>query len=321
MGTLIERSLAKVIPLPAQQLVGAAPLCGLVVSNPRASSVHALLMWIEGAWQLKDLASTNGTFLDGARAPAGQWTRLWEGVGLGFGGLEESYTLISAAPPEAVAILHRPERVARIEGGLIALPDSDNPEVVVLQDAQGDWVVERQAQVELAQNGQLVQVRGQSWRLSLPGAAHQTLRDAYGSPTLSALQLHFDVSFDGDRVTLTLIFPDGAERRLEPRAHHPLLLSLARRWAQDLASGVAPLDAGWVSMDELARELPASERLAAWGRINLHVYKARRELAELGVESASALIERRRGQELLRFGGAQVQIRDADGVLNGNVPV
>jgi hypothetical protein len=321
MGTLIERSLAKVIPLPAQQLVGAAPLCGLVVTNPRASSVHALLMWIEGAWQLKDLASTNGTFLDGARAPAGQWTRLWEGVGLGFGGLEESYTLISAAPPEAVAILHRPERVARIEGGLIALPDSDNPEVVVLQDAQGDWVVERQAQVELAQNGQLVQVRGQAWRLSLPGAAHQTLRDAYGPPTLSALQLHFDVSFDGDRVTLTLIFPDGAERRLEPRAHHPLLLSLARRWAQDLASGVAPLDAGWVSMDELARELPASERLAAWGRINLHVYKARRELAELGVESASALIERRRGQELLRFGGAQVQIRDADGVLNGNVPV
>lgn len=321
MGTLIERSTAKIIPLHAQHLIGGSALCGVLLTNPRASCVHALLMWMDGGWQLKDLASTNGTFVDGARAPTGQWIRLWEGISLSFGGLEESYTLISAAPPEALAILHRAERVERLEGGLIALPDSDNPEIVVLQDAHGDWVVERQAQVELARDGQLVQVRGQTWRLSLPGVAQQTLRDMIGPPVLSALQLRFDVSFDGDRVSLTLSFPDGAERRLEPRAHHALLLSLARRWAQDLASGVDPLDAGWVSMDELARELPASERMAAWGRINLHVYKARRELAELGVASASALIERRRGQELLRFGGAQVQIRDADGVLNGNVSV
>ncbi|MEY3212472.1 MAG: hypothetical protein RIT28_2953 [Pseudomonadota bacterium] len=321
MGTLIERPTASVIPLYAQHLIGVAPLCRLVVPHPRASSVHALLSWLEGAWQIKDLASTNGTFLDGARAQAGVWTRLWEGVSLGFGGPEGAYTLISAAPPEALAILQRHERVERIAGGLIPLPDGDQPEVIVLQDAQGDWVIERQAQVELAQDGQLVQTRGQTWRLSLPGAAHQTLRDAHGPTTLSSLVLRFDVSFDGDRVTLTLLFPDGAERRLEPRAHHALLLSLARRWAQDLASGAAPLDAGWVSMDDLARELPASERLAAWGRINLHVYKARRELAELGVESASALIERRRGQELLRFGGARAQIHDADGVLDGNLLV
>lgn len=318
MGALIDRSNGRLIPLRAQHLLGASPLCGLVLAHTRASAVHALLMWHEDVWQLKDLASTNGSFLDGVRVPPGRWTRLWEGAGLSFGSAEVSHSLASAVAPEVTATLERPERVVRAEGGLIALPDADEPDAVVLQNAQGEWVVERQQQVELVRDGQILHVGAQRWRLYLAGSSQQTLRDDQRVLTLNELRLRFDVSYDGDRVNLTLLSPDGAERRLEPRAHHGLLLTLVRRWAQDLAAGVPPLDAGWMSMDELARELPASERLAAWGRINLHVYKARRELAELGVESAGTLIERRRGQELLRFGGAQAQIHDADGALYGD---
>ncbi len=48
-------------------LVGRHPACDVVLSDPSVSRRHAQLTFRDGVWVLQDLASTNGTAVNGAR--------------------------------------------------------------------------------------------------------------------------------------------------------------------------------------------------------------------------------------------------------------
>jgi hypothetical protein len=48
-------------------LVGRHPACDVVLSDPSVSRRHAQLTFRDGAWVLQDLASTNGTTVNGQR--------------------------------------------------------------------------------------------------------------------------------------------------------------------------------------------------------------------------------------------------------------
>jgi pSer/pThr/pTyr-binding forkhead associated (FHA) protein len=48
-------------------LVGRHPACDVVVADPSVSRRHAQLTLRDGVWVLQDLASTNGTSVNGER--------------------------------------------------------------------------------------------------------------------------------------------------------------------------------------------------------------------------------------------------------------
>jgi hypothetical protein len=104
-------------------VVGRDPGSDMAVDDPRVSARHARLSWTGSAWQLVDLASKNGTFLDGARV--GQ-APLVEESWLSFGGLLARFERVSLADVELLRA-ERAERLATVADARHALGPSLDP--------------------------------------------------------------------------------------------------------------------------------------------------------------------------------------------------
>ncbi len=57
----------KEIALADQNTIGRQPNSAVQLFDPRASGRHAYLLWDDGEWKLRDLGSSNGTFVNGER--------------------------------------------------------------------------------------------------------------------------------------------------------------------------------------------------------------------------------------------------------------
>ncbi len=67
------------IRLVAKITIGRQPDNDIVIDNKLASRKHALIQKIKDDYFLKDEGSTNGTFLNGNRLPAGKYVKLEAG--------------------------------------------------------------------------------------------------------------------------------------------------------------------------------------------------------------------------------------------------
>ena len=75
-----------VIPLPAARrplVIGRAPTCDLVIDLPMVSSRHAILEPAGDGWRIRDLGSTNGTFVHGRRIDGSARVSTGDVIGLG----------------------------------------------------------------------------------------------------------------------------------------------------------------------------------------------------------------------------------------------
>ncbi|HIW37162.1 MAG TPA: FHA domain-containing protein [Candidatus Treponema faecavium] len=69
----------KKIRLVAQITIGRQPDNDIIIDNKLASRRHALIQKIKDDYYLRDEGSTNGTFLNGNRIPAGSYVKLEAG--------------------------------------------------------------------------------------------------------------------------------------------------------------------------------------------------------------------------------------------------
>lgn len=75
-----------VIPLPAdrrQLVIGRSPACDLVIDRPMVSSRHAVLEPDGSRWRIRDLGSSNGTFVRGRRIDGPVHVTAGDVIGLG----------------------------------------------------------------------------------------------------------------------------------------------------------------------------------------------------------------------------------------------
>ena len=85
---------------------------------------------------------------------------------------------------------------------------------------------------------------------------------------------------------------------LGSRAQNYTLLTLARARARDAALGELPQgEQGWLYQEELCRMLRLDR-----GQVNLHIFRARKQLQNLEVQDAKGLVERRLDTHQLRIG-------------------
>lgn len=299
MARLRQEPSGQEVPLTSEVLVGRSRACALHLPHPWVSSQHAALRWSGSGWELRDLGSRNGTWLRGRVIEAGRPMPVLLNDPIGFGRPDETWVLVQDGPPAALARCG--EATVLADDTLLVLPSSDNPAAIVFLDAEGRWVAEVDSNTQPVDDGHELVVEGRAWLLSLPTPLAST-RDARAL-TLATSELVVRVSQDEEHIEAELRTPWGVEH-LPYRAHHELLLSLARARADDDARGELPeAERGWLYQDDVARQL-----LIPLLHFNMAIHRARHQCRAAGFLDADHIIERRRGSGQIRLGVATVQV-------------
>ena len=290
--------------VPAHCVIGRSSACQLRLSSAQVSGEHALLRWRNGLWELQDLHSRNGTYVDGSVLAAGQRVVLPAGATLGFGS-RAGFELVESGPPVPHATsVEEPSRVIEVADGFLSLPSADDPELMVLhRDRQ--WWIETAEGLEATTDGRVVSASGGLWRLHLPEPLMPTCDATDAALTLDSLTFEFHV--DHSEGAVALLARCGDQRiDLETRAHHATLLALAQVRLEDRRR--ASHQRGWIQQDALIERLGYDAR-----RLHVEIHRSRRQLAGAGILDAVHVVERRRTTRELRIGVAQLEIHEGSG--------
>lgn len=270
------------------------------------SGQHAVLQWTGQHWELQDLGSHNGTHIDDVPVPVGKRTIVPLGTRLRFGS-EETWTLVESGPPGLMARRVDTGELCLAEGGLLALPDANEPVVSIYQNPHGVWVNERRGEPAVLDDRAVVVVAEVAWKIYLPAACHATFRDNAGLVHIAGIRLRISFSRDEELVE-AVAFADERRLDLQVRAHNYMLLLLARRRLADRDVGMADDEQGWIRQDELLRMLRMDEN-----HLNISVHRARAQLGRVGVTDAASLIERKSGVRQLRIGVRALELMPLEG--------
>ncbi len=293
--------------VPVRCLVGRAILADLLLKGRRVSTEHAVVFWKQGAWYVRDLASRNGTYVNGVQLEPRQVARLSRGDVLRFGDPEEVFGFAEddGPAPSAVHLVSRARCSGR--GGTLLIPSEEEPEGSVYREG-GGWFADVQGEVS-ALTEQLLTLPSGIWRLDLPPDEATDERSLITTGlddwTVEAVELEFKVSRDEERVHAELVCAN-ERRELGCRSWNALLLLLARvRLGVGLSDAhrerLGEVSAGWVDTAWVASALAESVE-----KINVDIHRARGAFARLGVVDAHRVVERRRGQ--MRIGVSRIRL-------------
>jgi hypothetical protein len=306
MGAIRESSTGETRILEPSHVIGRvpAPRCSLTLDEPYVSGVHAELRWTGAAWEIKDLGSRNGTYLDGRRLDPSASHRVVKGSKIAFGKREREWEMTDASPPPVMAVPLGAGDPVLLRDEFIPLPSSDDPRATIYRTIDGAWVLEcpDEAPRKLVDQCTFEAV-GRLWRFScadMPPATLTTDDVAKARMELRDLDLVFSVSRDEEYVHLAMRHA-GLETDMGSRKHNYLLLTLARRRLGDRAQGLPDTSCGWIDQVELAHD-PSM----APPQLNIDVFRIREQFSKAGVIDAAGIVQRRPGQ--LRFGSGRVSI-------------
>ena len=246
------------------------------------------MVWNGKGWDLRDLGSRNGTWVDGRKLGAGEASALVVGSTVAFGEQINVWEVVDAGPPAALAESVRTGELRLSQDGILALPDEVNPEAFVFADARGRWVLEEsEGEPRPVSDGEIVSLNGATWRIFVPEVQRGTATMAVNA-SLDTVRFRFAVSRNEEYVEVTVSF-GGKSETVEAREHWYTLLTLARQRLEDRALPAA--EQGWIERDDLLKMLSLDSN-----SLNVAIYRARRQLQAAGIDGAASLVEVRRGQ-------------------------
>jgi hypothetical protein len=275
------------------------------LADPKVSAEHASIYFDKGSWYLRDLASTNGTFIDGTRIELGRKNPLSRGVSLGFGAPTPSWVFLHDEPPRMRLREIQRGKVKEPLGGLLVLPSEDHPVSTFYQVSDG-WIEERDGIKRILADNDSVECEGQHYIVEIPPPGAETVQTGLsrvgGWASFDEVGMHFTVSRDREAIVLEL--RAGVESRVvSNRAYHEMLLVLAEERISAKNSTLGENEQGWLNTDELCRRVAGDI-----SKVNVDVFRARQQLDQLGIVEAHRVVERRPATRQLRLGTAAVSI-------------
>lgn len=103
------------------------------LDDARVSSEHAVLHHNGSRLEIRDLGSTNGTWVNRQRFPKGERALLSAGAFLMFGGRDLTFELVDASPPIASARQIETGELRHATSGLLVLPNEEHPVASVFE--------------------------------------------------------------------------------------------------------------------------------------------------------------------------------------------
>ncbi len=299
---------------PGNTRVGRAPDNDLVIPEPAVSGYHLVIQAQGGSLSVRDLGSTNGTFINEVRL-SGQ-AKLSDGDLLRIGLSVRARVRIAAVgpPPLELWLIHQNTgRSSQLRSGdlledILAGDDFADPEGDELHkitlDGQEIHVKgpNFDRKVYLGQSFQV----GPHWLVVVDGAAarERTLTEIPERPWL----LSIDVEAGGGP-EMEVMDPDGISQGLVRAGNRVSVLHmLATQVNIDRELGYEADDVGWCLDENLMR--------GVWGRLwaqkgaasfQVLVHRVRKDLVRMGL--SGALIEKRGGRSRLRPGSVVLQLK------------
>jgi len=292
--------------LEPDHTIGRSNKSNLQIADRRVSSQHAEIRWNGKRWQVRDLGSRNGTFLDGERLSPGVEYPLVQHSVLAFGTQERRWELTSDLPP-SVMLVPMSGGEPRLIGddGLLAIPSSEDPQLTIYRSAEGHWSLENQDGAAPLRDQQTLEFEGQIWRFCAPQEILETSLVEDGVLRLADFRLTCSVSRDEEHVKLTGAL--GKETYdLGARNHNYLMLTLARKQLEDVEEGLPEAECGWLSLEDLEHDPSMSG-----SQLNMDVFRIRKQFAALGIPDAARVIERRPRPRQIRLGIRNVSVLKA----------
>ena len=267
------------------------------LQSPDVSHIHAAIRWESAYWVILDL-SRNGTRVDDQHLTYGKNTTLQAGMTIKFGdSAAATWQVLDVDAPKTVLIpLHEEQPPIELDT-LYSLPDEQNPEISLYIAEHGQWLCERPDGVTPLYDGDVISHRQKLWKFYCAEAIETTPAQLDGPrESTDAITFRFDVSLDEEHIFLKLI-RDNTTFDLGERAHHYLLLTLARRRLDDMQNQVDPNEQGWIDLEDLSQLLDLDPP-----HLNIQIFRARKQIAklELQLSCLPQVVERRVGS--VRFG-------------------
>ncbi|MEM7541894.1 MAG: FHA domain-containing protein [Pseudomonadota bacterium] len=264
--------------------------------DPEASHIHATLRWTGALWLLTD-HSTNGTWVNGDPIVSKQGTAITADYELQFGSPNvQAWSVMDVDAPRSVLI--DPHEHETPIDGFIDLSDSDNA-TAIYETGVGDWVIERDGHVRPLKHMEVVELADKrAWTFwdGTPPADTVELSRSIPEPSFE-----FEVSLDEEHVRV-LVTGLGEPISLGERNHHYLMLTLARRWLEDMSAGTGSDHSGWLDSESLSTMLGLTRE-----HMNIQVCRLRQQLSgALGQTNAHEIVQRRPGQVRLRATGIRI---------------
>lgn len=303
MGVIKDTATGRAHVLEPEHFVGRGSWCALRLTEKYVSSQHAVIRWTGEAWEVKDLGSRNGTFVDGQRIAAGAETVLREHATIAFGKRGQEWRLEDGSAPTVMAVPEDDTDPVLIDGELLAVPSIDNPEVTIYPGGDGQWMLEQPDSTIPVTNLQTFVAAGKVWRFcSVDRTPKTALATASSLAEARHASLTFSVSRDEEHVHLQVSL-GGATHDLGTRGHNYLLLTLARARLADASVGHPDSTCGWVYVEDLAHDPSMGPP-----QLNIDIFRIRKQFASIGVVDAASIVERRPRTRQLRIGTGNLRV-------------
>lgn len=284
-----------------------------VIKIRDVSQIHASVRWNGREWLLTDF-SRNGTWIDGIRLIPGGMTRLKAGSTIRFSSLGESeWRCVDDKPPSNVIVPLKGNGPVIPLDRFHALPNEAEPDISIYISQTGEWVFENEKGIYPLKNGDIISHNQGVWQFFCDDPVDVTLTKKIAKD----IRFFFHVSIDEEHVFLK-IQVDENTTDLGERAHHYMLLTLARQRLRDAEEGIDSETQGWMETNQVARMLGLDPC-----HLNIQIYRSRKQINDAlsAMQNPRHVIERRSGS--LRFGYPDFQIlrgSTVEGALFGITP-